>query len=258
MTDEIIMKKEFINSLRFLMVLPVAVLCYYIGYISFMWCSNNHFFGIKFFDYVLEIIGCGFASGCFVAAGTAMAPRYRKVVAIVLSTLGCIAGVVVIVLDLYVWKGKIDWLVLASLAAHIIGAIVGAYYIIDEMPEEDNQEKDATTRESIMTWIAIIIGVVITSFAITKYISYLGKVERREPVNNSQQKDIVIGQYVYIDYARVLHTKQGCRAVYKDHNMQVVNPVRPDELTEWNLSRVCSQCVAPEQIEELRRIINNN
>ena len=67
-----------------------------------------------------------------------------------------------------------------------------------------------------------------------------------------------IGQYVYIDYAHVLHTKQGCRAVYKDHSMQLVNPVRPEDLTEGHLGRVCSQCVTPEQIEELRRIVSRN
>ena len=85
-------------------------------------------------------------------------------------------------------------------------------------------------------------------------------IKSKQPIREVAQIEKIekIGQYVYIDYARVLHTQQGCRAVYKDHNMQVVNPVSPEELTEWNLSRVCSQCVTPEQIEELRSIINNN
>ena len=64
-----------------------------------------------------------------------------------------------------------------------------------------------------------------------------------------------IGYYVYFDRAWVLHTKNGCKAVYKDHNMQEVRPVKPLDITRSNLKRVCSQCVSESQIIELEELI---
>jgi len=62
------------------------------------------------------------------------------------------------------------------------------------------------------------------------------------------EKEPVLGTYVYLDRAFVLHTKNGCKAVYKDHNMQEVRPLTIDEVTRNRLERVCSQCVTEEQI----------
>ena len=62
------------------------------------------------------------------------------------------------------------------------------------------------------------------------------------------EKEPELGTYVYLDRAFVLHTKNGCKAVYKDHNMQEVRPLTIDEVTRNRLERVCSQCVTEEQI----------
>ena len=64
-----------------------------------------------------------------------------------------------------------------------------------------------------------------------------------------------IGLYVYFDRAWVLHTKNGCKAVFKDHNMQEVRPVKPTDLKMENLKRVCSQCVTEYQLIELEGLI---
>lgn len=66
-----------------------------------------------------------------------------------------------------------------------------------------------------------------------------------------------IGKYVYIDEAKVLHTKNGCKAVYKDHSMQRVNPVEPLCLSFESLGRLCSQCVSEQQIDSLSRLFES-
>lgn len=63
-----------------------------------------------------------------------------------------------------------------------------------------------------------------------------------------KEKEPELGTYVYLDRAFVLHTKNGCKAVYKDHNMQEVRPLTFDEITRDRLKRVCSQCVTEEQL----------
>ena len=77
------------------------------------------------------------------------------------------------------------------------------------------------------------------------------KQEVKEPVKTEEG----IGLYVYFDRAWVLHTKNGCKAVYKDHNMQEVRPVKPTELKKEKLKRVCSQCVTEHQLIELEGLI---
>lgn len=71
--------------------------------------------------------------------------------------------------------------------------------------------------------------------------------EQSETVRKEKKDEL--GQYVYLDRAFVLHTKNGCEAVYKDHNMQVVRPVLIDNVTRNNLDRICSQCVTEGQLD---------
>jgi len=78
------------------------------------------------------------------------------------------------------------------------------------------------------------------------------KQKSKEPTKTEEEG---IGLYVYFDRAWVLHTKNGCKAVYKDHNMQEVRPVSPTELKMENLKRVCSQCVTEHQLIELEGLI---
>ena len=62
------------------------------------------------------------------------------------------------------------------------------------------------------------------------------------------EKEPELGTYVYLDRAFVLHTKNGCKSVYKDHNMQEVRPIPIEEVTRNRLEKVCSQCVTEEQL----------
>lgn len=61
-----------------------------------------------------------------------------------------------------------------------------------------------------------------------------------------------IGRYLYIDNANVLHTKNGCSAVYKERSMQPVEPILKEELNRQSLRRVCSKCVSEKQLDSLR------
>lgn len=85
-------------------------------------------------------------------------------------------------------------------------------------------------------------------------ISCSEKKVKQEPKEPARTED-GIGLYVYLDRARVLHTKNGCKAVFKDHNMQEVRPVKPADLKMENLKRVCSQCVTEYQLIELEGLI---
>lgn len=67
-----------------------------------------------------------------------------------------------------------------------------------------------------------------------------------------------VGKYVYIDIAGVLHVKNGCKAVYKDHGEQEVRPYTLHSLKRENLNKICSQCVSEKQLTELFKISEYN
>lgn len=77
----------------------------------------------------------------------------------------------------------------------------------------------------------------------------------KSTTNNPSKKVDSLGIYVYIDGAGVLHTKNGCGAVFKDHSMQVVRPVETIEVSEYNLRRICSQCVTEDNLLYLKDIV---
>lgn len=79
--------------------------------------------------------------------------------------------------------------------------------------------------------------------------------QKKEQITQKVQKPL-IGKYLYIDNANVLHTKNGCKAVFKDRNMQMVNPVDPVCLSFESLNRVCSRCVTEEQIDSLSTLFS--
>lgn len=72
-----------------------------------------------------------------------------------------------------------------------------------------------------------------------------------EMSKDTATKETVIGKYVYLDGRNVLHTKIDCKAVFKDHNMQQVNPIDPVCLSFESLNRVCSRCVSNQAIDSL-------
>ena len=69
------------------------------------------------------------------------------------------------------------------------------------------------------------------------------------------KKEPTLGMYVYLDNGLVLHTKNGCKAVFKNKNMQAVRPIPIEEVSEAYLKRVCSQCVTEKQLSMLHSLI---
>lgn len=82
-------------------------------------------------------------------------------------------------------------------------------------------------------------------FSVATYLFWPSK-STREPAEKK------IGRYLYIDNANVLHTKNGCSAVYKERSMQPVEPILKEELNRQSLRRVCSKCVSEKQLDSLR------
>jgi len=69
-----------------------------------------------------------------------------------------------------------------------------------------------------------------------------------------EKKEPALGMYVYLDNGYVLHTKNGCKAVFKNKNMQAVRPIPVEDVSEAYLRRVCSQCVTEEQLSMLHAL----
>ena len=95
--------------------------------------------------------------------------------------------------------------------------------------------------------IGCVVLFVITAVLFVVY--SIPKLRQQEVKSQNKLEKQDFGQYVYLDRAFVLHTKNGCKAVYKDHNMQAVRPVLIDNVTRNNLDRICSQCVTEGQLD---------
>jgi len=123
----------FLNGIRWVIALPLALLSYFIGYRIFMW-GNNEFAGLSFLHNIMEVIGCGFAAAAFVIVGTYICPKYRKTVAIVFATIGSILGVFGCFTELL--SSDLSVLVLLSHIANIVGSIAGAFLVYEYIEEE--------------------------------------------------------------------------------------------------------------------------
>ena len=77
----------------------------------------------------------------------------------------------------------------------------------------------------------------------------------KKELSKPDAKEPPLGTYIYLDNGYVLHTKNGCKAVFKNHNMQAVRPIPVEDVSEAYLKRVCSQCVTEEQLSILHALI---
>lgn len=77
----------------------------------------------------------------------------------------------------------------------------------------------------------------------------------KKEISKPDTKEPALGTYIYLDNGYVLHTKNGCKAVFKNHNMQAVRPIPVEDVSEAYLKRVCSQCVTEEQLSILHALI---
>lgn len=123
----------FLNGVRWVIALPLALLSYFIAYRIFMW-GNNEFAGLYFLHNIMEVLGCGFAAAAFVIVGTYVCPKYRKVVLVVFATIGCILGAFGCVTTLM--ENDLSILVLLSHVANIVGSIAGAFIVYEHVEEE--------------------------------------------------------------------------------------------------------------------------
>ena len=80
-----------------------------------------------------------------------------------------------------------------------------------------------------------------------------------EKKKKSDDKDR-IGRYVYEDRGHVLHTKSGCKAVFKIPNIgtQPVTAIETEKILSIDYSMICSQCVTSDDLEYLSLIIKFN
>ena len=117
---------------RWVLVLPAAIVAYFVGYKFFMW-ANNEFVGLSFLMRLMSIIGCGFSAACFVGLGTITAPTYRKITSIVLATIGSMLSVWATFVMLS--SDDTDWWGVFQNVANVVGCIVGAFYVAEEYPD---------------------------------------------------------------------------------------------------------------------------
>lgn len=80
----------------------------------------------------------------------------------------------------------------------------------------------------------------------------------KEANQDTQAQEKLIGDFVYVDLARVLHTKNGCTAVLKERNTQPVTPKKTEEVNIGDIEKVCSQCVTGEQYAMLKALAESN
>ena len=119
-------------------------------------------------------------------------------------------------------------------------------------PFAKTQTADPQKKKRHINLIPSILLLSIIAFAaVTAGVSYIVLSHQEKPKHKEPNKPL-IGKYVYIDKDMVIHTKNGCKAVYKDHNSQSVQPVEPQCLSYGSLDKVCSACVTEKQIDCLK------
>lgn len=150
------MKKEsLINALRWIAVLPAAVLAEILVYaisvlilflletsvFATIWQSiKNGEFTLMFDSYcyetlsleliILFVVCRAIAAGAFVSFGSTVAPKGKKVVSIVLATMNSFLKIITIVFLIIGGANFIEYIVLIG---GVIGAIVSAYSICKEV-----------------------------------------------------------------------------------------------------------------------------
>ncbi len=75
---------------------------------------------------------------------------------------------------------------------------------------------------------------------------------------SKENKKTSLDKYVYVDNAYVIHSQNGCTAVFKKNNSQSVVPINPRYLYyEESMPKVCSVCFTDSLIERLYSIFSS-
>ena len=116
------MKKIIVNIVRWLLVLPCAIMCLWLFY-SFL-VPSAIYIPIPYIDYIIEFISGVFGSAIFVLAGSYIAPCFKRKTAYVLLALMAAYSVYAIVdpYKLYEDVGLIEAII------YKFGGLVGAFF----------------------------------------------------------------------------------------------------------------------------------
>lgn len=172
----------------------------------------------------------------------------------------------VLLIDL--WKLDVEYTLANNIIAIIVsGTAILLYFFlagaIHRASEEDYDSPEIYKaykiekkyyKEYCLVLAAFILPLMLYANCERKSDKYEEQVET-EVSKGRKKKDDGIGEYIYRDKNRVLHTKNGCKAVYKDHGSQPVDVIRKEAVTEYYLENVCSQCVTDKHYNELKEII---
>ncbi len=130
------------NWLRWIAVLPLAIVCYFVGYaLTNIVGHISAYFGGDSDDYywvthiTLPMIASGMSGYCFIKAGTFMAPYYKKVTGIIL--LICFSPL--LFLSIFLLSRQFKWQSLLEFIGTTIGLII-AYREIEELFPKKDQE----------------------------------------------------------------------------------------------------------------------
>lgn len=68
-------------------------------------------------------------------------------------------------------------------------------------------------------------------------------------------KSVGIGTTLYIDFAKVLHSRKHCNGIARDNQARPLRPVRLLMLTDDNTSEICSRCINSKAMWALDEIV---
>ena len=125
------MKEKIINALLWVAVLPASALGSYLVYVIFYWLnSNKHEFtnGDSLWNIIIMLVSSALMGGTFVSIGSAIAPKGKRVVAIVLLCIICLLIGVAFVGNV---MGGFSWMSLLSSLCILAGGGYAVYIVFN-------------------------------------------------------------------------------------------------------------------------------
>lgn len=125
------MKEKVIKALLWIAVLPASALGSYLVYIIFYWLNStkSEFTNAdSIWNVVISLVSSALMGGAFVGIGSAIAPSWKRVTAIVLLCVVCILIGIAFIGNL---MGGFSWVSLLSSLCIIAGAGFMTYSVFD-------------------------------------------------------------------------------------------------------------------------------
>lgn len=139
----------FIKILKWIGILPIAIISYILGYLLFYFLGIISFkWGLFFLpNSILDAINtiwtyiatAGISAGVAVYLGSVVAPSGKRIVSVVLATILC--SLLIISVMIYIQKYETISMALgiAGCIASFIGAIIGSVCIFSNYDSKDNE-----------------------------------------------------------------------------------------------------------------------